>query len=459
MPVGIETTKQEEKMKKFLVVLLSLGLIAAFGMTASAADMKVGGSYYVVGAYEDNPTLKEDSYSRAYIHQRIRIQPVFKIAEGLTFTARMDAMEKQWGDSTWRRNAVGGDDTTSSRRTTDASNKKIQQNFEWERGYVTFMTGIGRFQVGYQAVDTWGTVFGDSGTTRPRFQYLIQTGPMTFLFNYEKVYEADMNIAATANKVDADNDSYALAGFFKQGPVEAGLLYKYYDFKATRVAGGKAAFHLLSPYVKATFGPVFIESEVDYFFGKGFKSEIPGVADVKVNGWGAYIHAKVNLGPAWVGAQVGYSSGDDYADTNKSKTNPGGAGTDWNPALILLNDEITGWTNARASSGRGYPQTSQKFNVIIYNVYAGFKPMPKLEVGAALTYMTAADRHLNATTEAISKKLGTEFDVTATYKIYDNLSYMVGAGYLWTGDYFKGASATATVDNDYMLMNKLSLSF
>ncbi len=61
--------------------------------------------------------------------------------------------------------------------------------------------------------------------------------------------------------------------------------------------------------------------------------------------------------------------------------------------------------------------------------------------------------------DAVSDKLGTEFDVTATYKLYDNLSYMVGAGYLWTGDYFKGANANAKVDNDYMLMNKLTLSF
>jgi len=49
-------------------------------------------------------------------------------------------------------------------------------------------------------------------------------------------------------------------------------------------------------------------------------------------------------------------------------------------------------------------------------------------------------------------------DVSATYKIYDNLSYMVGAGYLWTGDYFKGAK-NATIGNDYAILNKLTLNF
>jgi hypothetical protein len=54
---------------------------------------------------------------------------------------------------------------------------------------------------------------------------------------------------------------------------------------------------------------------------------------------------------------------------------------------------------------------------------------------------------------------GTEIDVTATYKIYDNLSYMVGLGYLFTGDYFKGTDPTAKITNDYILMHKLTLTF
>jgi len=55
--------------------------------------------------------------------------------------------------------------------------------------------------------------------------------------------------------------------------------------------------------------------------------------------------------------------------------------------------------------------------------------------------------------------MGMEVDVKASYKIYDNLTYMVGAGYLWTGDYFKKGVSTAKIGNDYILMNRLTLSF
>jgi len=54
---------------------------------------------------------------------------------------------------------------------------------------------------------------------------------------------------------------------------------------------------------------------------------------------------------------------------------------------------------------------------------------------------------------------GSEFDLTATYKIYNNLSYMIGFGYWWVGDYFKGTSASNAIDDDYIVMHKLTLSF
>ncbi len=40
----------------------------------------------------------------------------------------------------------------------------------------------------------------------------------------------------------------------------------------------------------------------------------------------------------------------------------------------------------------------------------------------------------------MSRDYGYEVDLTATYKITNNLSYMLGAGYLFTGEYYKGAT-------------------
>ena len=493
-------------MKKFLIVLLSLGLIAAFSMTASAADVKFSGSYYVVGVYDNNDSLRDTSNtnSRAFFYQRVRLQPVFQIAEGLTFTARMDALEKQWGQTNWK---GGFEDVTLSRKLTSVTAdppRGIQESFEFERGYVTFQTAIGQFQVGYQAANTWGTAFADSGTTRPRIFYMTAVGPLTLLAIYEKWFETDSAsntgfvgpVATTyKGKAAADNNVYFLAGIYGFPGGSAGLLYVFGDIASSRIGtaatptdmGYRTKMHVLAPMVKATFGPVYVESEVLYTFGKAAEFDAGG-QDVDFNGWAAYLMAKTNLGPAYVGAQVGWSAGDNNAADNKDSTGLGG-GSDWNPALILLNDDLNTWASGTLATGNwkqhvsrvlpagttfvsiSGPPANDKKNTMIYNIFAGFNPMPKLNVEASLTVAAVDKKDVVLTTKTAgvetkrsasfdSKNLGTEFDLKATYKLYDNLSYMVGAGYLWTGDYFKGpAGSGIQVDNDYMLMNKLTLSF
>jgi hypothetical protein len=50
-------------------------------------------------------------------------------------------------------------------------------------------------------------------------------------------------------------------------------------------------------------------------------------------------------------------------------------------------------------------------------------------------------------------------DLTATYKITNNLSYMLGGGYLFTGDYYKGLNDANQIDDDFLVINKLTLTF
>ena len=82
--------------------------------------------------------------------------------------------------------------------------------------------------------------------------------------------------------------------------------------------------------------------------------------------------------------------------------------------------------------------------------------MAKLDLYAAYSFLKVNEKPSAA---YVDDNYGKEFDITATYKIFDNLEYQAAFGYLWVGDYFKGTSATNTVGNDWLLMHKLTLTF
>ena len=416
-------------MKRFLVILLALGLVVAFSAPAAATDVKFSGSYYVTGYYHDNYSLQDDSAAnsscKAYYGQRFRVNTVFQVAEGLKLTTRFDAMERMWGDA-------GTTGTTAT-----------SKNLSWERVYVSFAVPVGTVSVGYMPAGSWGTLFADGATSMPRIKFVNKTGPWTFLALIEKGSENDMS----ATHSDLDYDKYALAFINKWDQGQAGVLWFYLHDKS--VATEDLRRNLVMPYFKATVGPVYLEGELDYIFGtKEYDAATP---DMDYEGLSLYLFANVNLEQFYVGGQFAYVSGNDPTTLND---NEGGfSGADYNPCLILWNEKSTKWAGANMGT---YGTTGNTMtNAYLYQVFAGMKPMPKLNVKASYTMAVADEKPTNY----VDDDYGSEFDITATYKIYDNLSYMVGFGYLWTGDYYKGTNAANQVDDNYLVINKLTLKF
>jgi hypothetical protein len=475
-------------MKKLLVVLLSLGLIAAFAATASAATSiaKFSGTYYVGGIYENNAALVEDAKrnSTAKFHQRYRMQVDFKVDEGLSFSTRFDAMEKGWGDTRWSgANAQSASepagDTNSSRRvdpsvststantTVTNRNLKIQENIEFEYSYITFKTAFGQFDVGYQDCDGWGTWFSNASNSRPAIRFMSVAGPVTYGFKYEKWYEST-NSNENNGKVDADFDIYGLFGIYKFKSGDVGLLYRYiYNAAASTIATTpfKSKVHQVAPYFRATFGPIYTEGEVNYLFGKAAEwttaAKPAGITgDIDAKTLTAYIAAQYNMGPAFFGARYGYASGNDPNDPHSQKQILG-QNTSYQPLLIMGGGERILWQDGtklgglKGAAGAAGSVDDKKFNWISYTLYGGYKVTPKFEIGANLGYVTVAEKPMNY----VDDVMGTEFDVNLTYKIYDNLSYWVGAGYMWSGDYWKGTNAANKVEDNYILVNRLQLMF
>ena len=466
-------------MKKFWLVLLSLGLIMAFSASAFAVDVKVSGEYYAAGLYLNKVNVDngstydtdDDLGSTAFMYQRLRVGTDFIVSPSLKLVTRFDAMERIWGgvrSNVWQTNQ-------SDYYTMSAGTQAENENIAFDIAYIDYASPIGAFQVGYMPDSTWGTVFGNdsTGSTVGLIKWAAPVGPVTLVANLSTIADRSSSSVSmnswywknrlNAEKTDRDTNSYR-AGFIY--PIKGekvsgnfGTLFIY-----TRDAGnrGQASGPYITkawqiqPYFKGTIGPVAVQAEVKYQFGNLAEYEYNGPT-IKIDSLSAFLDANVKLGMFTVGGAFAYLQGDDNAEDDvKHDANTGGL--DWNPCLIMFNyDTINYWVGGmygHSGTSVGGPMRNAWF----FQGRVGASPTPQLDVNMSVSY-AMADKKPN---DFPGGTYGTEIDVTGTYKITNNLSYMLGGGYLFTGNYFKGhdySDQGYKVNDDFILINKLTLSF
>jgi hypothetical protein len=467
------------KMKKFWLVLLSLGLVMAFSVPAFAVDVKVGAEYYAAGlylnktsvfdGYEGNPNLSVTNPSTAFFYQRLRVGTDFIVSPGLKLVTRFDAMERIWGGT---RSNPGDSDWMS------AGTRAESENIAFDLAYIDYTSPVGRFLVGYQPDYVWGTSFGDYGNGSPvgQIQYFIQKGPFVGFIGYAKEVDQSVSYNTSNFATDVDYDSYRLAGIYNFKGGEAGVLFLF-NRNATQKAkdyyiyGDTSNYistaYVIDPYVKAKIGPVNLQAEAQYWFGDAYKQEGGASSmNVSISALSVFVDATADFGMFNAGLSAAYLSGDDPGTTDKMEGGQG-AGLDWNPCLILFNNDLNYWAGAINGHGNIVTIVNEEMsNAWFFQGRVGVKPTPKLDVVLSLAYATADKKPDNYE----GGGYGTEVDITATYKITNNLSYMLGAGYLFTGDYFKSNNdwyghnydssyIGPKVNDDFIVINKLTLSF
>ena len=439
-------------MKRIWLVLLSLGLVMAFSVSALAVDVKFSGQYYVQGMYLDKTDVLDASDgndpSTAFFFQRFRLGTDFIVSDCLKLVTRVDIMERTWEQDTDA--YTGGTD---------------QRNVDWDVAYIDYTSPIGKFVVGYMEDYTWGTIWGNraTGPTAGQIKYIvpIPKTPVMMVFAYAKEEENNLNVQGGMPAEDRDFDSYRVGPIvnFKSDAAagEAGILFVYNNVNQYRglplsptTAPFKQDMYVIQPYFKAKFGPVAMQGEVNYAFGeRDFETNL--VDDKDINSWTAWLDADANFGMFSVGGSVAYVQGQDPAETDEINNALTG-GRDWNPCLIMYNNNMF-YTWIGAMPGAVENVNGEITNAIFGQVRGSVTPIPQLTAGMSLSY-ARADEDLGGDSEK-----GFEVDLTGTYKITNNLSYMLGVGYLFTGDFYKGPAGTGDIEDDYVVLNKLTLSF
>jgi hypothetical protein len=474
-------------MKKFWLVLLSLGLIMAFSVSAFAVDVKISAEYYAAGLYLNKITVDDGFENRtgrlgslenstAFFFQRLRMGTDFIVSPCLKLVTRFDAMERIWGGA--RSNGYGGkDDDDDYYSANSAGTRAENENIAVDLVYIDYTSPIGQFKVGYQPDVVWGTVFADYANGNPagQIQYLKTFGPATLFVGYAKEQDRSWSAVSAgsqdAKRTDRDSDSYRLGGIFNFKGGEAGALFIWNRDATNRGSRGNnqdtdhnylSNEFVIDPYVKAKIGPVALQAEAQYWFGDAQKYEgyVLNATNVSVSALSVFLDATANFGMFYAGGSVAYLSGDDPGTTDKIEGGVNGAGLDWDPCLIMFNTQTAAYWVGPLAGHSDTVVDNEMSNAWFFQGRVGVKPTPQWDVMLSVSYAMVDKKptYINGGT------YGTEVDLTGTYKITNNLSYMLGAGYLFTGDYFKGYNdfanwGDAKVQDDYILINKLTLTF
>lgn len=433
-------------------MLLTLTMLAAMSAQAFAVDVKTSGEFYAAGLYLNKTNLSGDAASNpstAFFYQRLRVGTDFIVSPGLKLVTRFDAMERIWGGARSNTSTSLAKDSYA----TAAENENIA--IDWV--YVDYVSPVGTFDVGIMNDGSTGTIFGNSLAPAARIKYSRAMAPFTLNLAYTKGKDQSYSaVTTTQTATDADNDKYGIEGVyaFKDGKAGLNINYYRYNEKSPDPDKYKKIYFLFTPYAIAKIGPVSLQAEINYATGK-LKAFDGGTGDVTMENWSGWVDATANFAPFYVGGTFAYVSGDDPNTKDRQEGGSIDGGRDWNPCLILFNYyDRTNQVGALAGNGTS-TNSGPLSNAWFYQGRVGVKPMADLDIQASVSYASADKKPAGF----VGGSYGWEIDITGNYKITNNLSYMLGVGYLFTGDYFKGTAGDSHVGDDYMLVNKLVLAF
>jgi hypothetical protein len=447
-------------MKRCGLILLVPALGLLFCLPAWAVDLKLGGTYYAGGLYLDRTTVKKgtssDGPSTAFYFQRLRAHAELIVAPGLSLITRFDVMERSWGAP----RATPGTALDTLSAGTRAENENIA--FDW--AYLHYKSPVGQWRVGYLNDGAWGTVFMDTSMPRGKMAWSWNAPNWMYTIQIVKMAENSRTALNHSTAADLDGDKYCTAFRYSWKNAEAGILIGLGRDAARKPAPDsyKGLYNNFMPFARLSLGPVKLQTEVIYFIGKLRDYEDDAArTDVQLSAWSGWLDATADFGRFYAGGTVAYVAGDDPGTADKAEGDAlrNNGGRDWNPCLIMWNDDFTYWVgnvNGYADGATTARQSGSMYNAWFFQLRGGVRPCKELDIAAFVSYANADKK---PTAAWLYNDYGYEVDLTATWKITRNLSYMLGAGYLFTGKYYKGASDLNAVRDNYLLLNKLTLTF
>jgi len=476
-------------MKKVLVTVAALGLVAGLAANALALDKpgraseteattapvvpqptapgvalwSVAGQWVLAGAYlsdglgapgaADVNGLYETS-DAFYIYS-FKINPVLQVNDKIAMKGEIRFADRTtFGLSdTTQLHPLLGADLAGGGPTRDFGGRVIDTYLlymEWESPY-------GKTRFGRTPAGAWGSKFMDNSAQGNRLMLWPNMLPENWgsLVFLQKVKEVDAGVGSAS---DQDQDGYYVDLSYKAdigktvGAVWLVRNAQNPGFVDDPYWTGEARLH-----GNYNFEPMTLEYEALYDFGDTGHGG-------KVKAWGIYGDLGYKMQDWTFGGLAFFASGDDSTaaittgrDNKSMMSGKTGTGRDFNPFQILTGDYMNLLNGDNNLSGDHIRSDVAAAGAWAIQGYAKFAMSPEMSLSGYVGY-AAADKVLSG----YDKAYGTEAGIGMGYKLMDNLTYNAHFSYLWTGDFFKGTSTDIYPDNTnniYLVAHALSMSF
>ena len=432
-------------MRKIFMFLMALVLAYTFTVPAFALENIFGGAWRTRAYVEKN--YSGDDSEAADVQQvdtRTRLYYTAKFNDNFKFVNKFEI-----GDAVWGTPNSAASNPSSSYTDFGADGVRV----EVKNSYADFTLAPVNFKVGVQPVFLNRGFIMDDDVSGAVVTYNLNQDisiPLIWMKAYEGGYGK--------NKNDQDVDWYAIYPSINAGGATIAPIFLWVTTKdasawaaTSDIKEGNVYF--LGADVDAKAGPASLWFTGLYEFGSVDDVVTGDSIDIK-----AYLIAlggSADAGPASVHGQFFYASGQDPDSEDIEAFTVWNSENSYDWAPIMGGNGI--FDNQNSNGSPGFAPS----NVMVFNIGATFKPMPKLSLTPDIWWAQLAEDNPIG-----DKDLGIELDLTASYSIMDNLNLDVVLGYLIAGkattdyDYATDTARTTGSDKDpFLFGTQLSLSF
>lgn len=322
--------------------------------------------------------------------------------------------------------------------------KDLDDNIEIKRAYFTHTFGTGTtLDAGLMDHGAWSYDWANNnnGGYRVKLVQKIPAGICGFLV--DKLGEVGQQNDYIEDAEADDADQYALFAVLNLGDFALKPLYVYNNV-SNRVldqGGDGSQTHVLDISLDGPIGPVGFELEVTYA-----ATTVDEDLEYLYNGedsyatYGAYLNVWGDVGAAKVGGFLAYGNYDEDAGVGQ------GFGGDFTPTVVGAD-----WINIGSVAGN---TGTQYYAVTMGQLYASMAVSEALSLNGSITYWTSNEKDTDW-----EDANGWEFDLGCAYKISNNMTYSIAAGYADVNLDEDIVGADIDPDAAYRIYHKLQINF